>query len=229
MVIYRFRDLIFRERRLVIELALIGVAVILFIRIQDSVREGVPLPFDEAGLLFFRVADAPELLRGPSWMERLCRDLTALGGRPVLTLVTLIASGFFLLLRRFQALALIWATAITGTLLMGGLKDFYARPRPELIPGLSEVFSPSFPSGHAMMSAMIYGSLAVLVAWFVNERGLRIFLIGLAAGLVMLIGLTRIILGVHFPSDVVAGWLIGLAWVVMLSWVLGRLDRIRKS
>lgn len=229
MVNHRLWDQFFRNGRLLIGLVLIGVSVILFVSIQDPVRRGAPLPFDEAGLLFFRVPDAPELLRGPSWMERLCRDLSALGSRPVLTLVTLVASGFFLLLRRFQALALIWLTAITGTLLMGGLKDFYARPRPEVIPGLSEVFSLSFPSGHSMMSAMIYGSLAVLVASFVNERGIRIFLIGLAASLVMLIGLTRIILGVHFPSDVVAGWSIGLIWVVMLSWVLSRVDRSRQD
>lgn len=215
----RLQEFITRESVLLAILVLMGAAAWTFLEIQDGVRSGAPFDYDERILLFFRVPGSPEILRGPAWMESAVRDLTSLGGRAVLTLVTFAVSGFFVLRRQFRPLLLLWVVVIGGTLLMGELKAFYARPRPELNlrPGVET--SLSFPSGHAMMSTMIYMTLAVMIAEFQDRRRMRAYIVGFAAFLAALIGLTRVILGVHYPSDVVAGWTVGLCWA-LLCWLV---------
>jgi len=204
-----------------------GASAWTFLEIQNEVRKGAPPAYDERILLFFRVPGSPEILRGPAEMESVVRDLTSLGGRPVLTLVTLAVSGFFLLRRQFGPLLLLWVVVIGGYLLMSELKTFFARPRPEEALRLTGGASPSFPSGHAMMSTMIYMTLAIISAEFQEDRRLRFYLVGFAAFLAALIGLTRVILGAHFPSDVVAGWTLGLGWS-LLCWLFAhRLRRHR--
>jgi len=217
----RLKELITRESLLLSVLVLMGAAGWLFIEIQDEVREGDMLNFDERILLLFRVPDAPERLRGPDGLEYVVRDLTALGGTAVLTLLVLGVAGFFLLRRQFQPLVLMLTTVIGGTLLMAALKNFYARPRPELIPRLMDEHSHSFPSGHSTMATVVYLTLAVMVAAFQEQRRMRVYIVGFGALLAGLIGLTRVMLGVHYPSDVAAGWTLGVVWA-LLGWLVAQ-------
>lgn len=229
----RLREFITRESVLLAALALIGTAGWIFLEIQDNIRSGAAFDFDERILLFFRVPGSPEILLGPPWIEYAARDLTSLGGRAVLTLVTLAVSGVFLLRRQFQPLILLWIIVMGGTLLMGELKTFYARPRPDLNLRLSGETSLSFPSGHAMMSTMIYMTLAVMVAEFQEGRRMRVYTVSFAAFLAALIGLTRVVLGVHYPSDVIAGWTVGICWALfcwlVAHWLKRHLASFAKS
>ena len=215
----RLTEFITRESILLAVLVLMGTTGWIFHDIQDDIRSGTPSDLDERILLLFRVPGSPEVLRGPGWIENAVRDLTSLGGRAVLTLVTLAVSGFFLLRRQFRPLIFLWIVVISGTVLMGELKTFYARPRPGLSLRLAGESSLSFPSGHAMMSTMIYMTLAVMVAEFQKSGRLRVYIVGFAAFLATLIGLTRVILGMHYPSDVVAGWTVGLCWA-LFCWLV---------
>ncbi len=216
----RLKDFITGEWVLLGGMFLMGAAAWTFLEIQDDVRGAAPLAYDERILLFFRVPGSPESLRGPSGLEYAVRDLTSLGGRPVLTLVTLGFSGFLLLRRQFGPLLLLWVVAIGGYLIMSEMKNFFARPRPEWTLRLSGESSPlSFPSGHAMMSTMIYMTLAVIAAESQESRLIRFYLVGFATFLAALIGVSRVILGAHFPSDVLAGWTIGLCWA-LLCWLV---------
>jgi len=105
------------------------------------------------------------------------------------------------------------------------LKGFYDRPRPDLVPHMTQVDSPSFPSGHAQESAVIYFTLAAMLARLVEPRRLKLYFLGLAALFSFLVGMSRVYLGVHYPSDVLAGWMAGLAWAVLLWTVASYLQR----
>jgi undecaprenyl-diphosphatase len=147
------------------------------------------------------------------------RDFTALGGTGVLTVITLAVAGFLVATdKRHTAFAVITAVA-TGTALSQMLKWGFARPRPDLVPHAAEVYTASFPSGHSMLSAVVYLTLAALVAQTQPSRRVRAYLIGLAIAITMLVGASRIYLGVHWPTDVLGGWVVGATWA-LLSWLI---------
>jgi undecaprenyl-diphosphatase len=133
----------------------------------------------------------------------------------------LAVGGSLLARRQHHALALLLAATIGGILLNDFLKGIFARPRPIAELHLTEVRSLSFPSGHAMESAIIYLTLAALLARLVTTRALKLYFIGLAMFMIFVIGLSRVYLGVHYPSDVLAGWSAGLAWA-LLCWTAAR-------
>jgi undecaprenyl-diphosphatase len=155
---------------------------------------------------------------GPEWLERVAVDLTALGSHAVLVLLVLCATGWLLLARRDSTA--LWLILWSGgaTLLNAGLKTVFARPRPEVVDHLVVVVTHSFPSGHALMSAAIYLMLAGLPGHELMNPRLRHYLVGLAVLLTLLIGISRVYLGVHWPSDVLGGWFIGSLW----AWVATR-------
>ncbi len=200
-------------------LILIGAATWGFLELQDEIREGDPIGFDDRVLLWFREADAVGELRGPEWLETTARDITALGSIPVLTLLTIAVGGLFLLRRQYRPLILTIVTVIGGAFLVDGLKAIYARSRPEIVPHLVAETSLSFPSGHSTMSTVVYLSLAVMFAEFQHRRRVRVYIVSCAGILAILIGVSRVMLGVHFPSDVAAGWTIGLIWA-SLGWLV---------
>ncbi len=176
---------------------------------------------DERILLLLREPNDPSDPIGPQWVEEAARDVTALGGHTVLTLLVSSVLGFLLLGRHYPAGLLVLIATSGGGLLSTTLKGVYSRPRPDLVPHLAYVNSSSFPSGHAMLSAVVYLTLGALLARLVEWRWAKLYCVGVAVVLTLLVGASRVYLGVHYPTDVVAGWSGGLAWAV-LCWLVAR-------
>ena len=159
---------------------------------------------------------------GRPWLDAAMLDVTALGGFYVLTLVVLFSVGLLLTLRRYRTAGFVTAAVAGGVLLSRLIKLEIKRSRPESRHWLvSSMFGSdySFPSGHSMMSAVVYLTLALVFTAVIRRWKVRAFVIISSLLLVGLIGLSRMYLGVHYPSDVVAGWLGGLAWALMCRWV----------
>jgi undecaprenyl-diphosphatase len=190
-----------------------------FISLADEIVEGETEAFDRAVLLFFRSAGDPSDPIGPLWLEEAVRDVTALGGNLVLTIVTAAVIVYLLLARKRGAGLLVFVSVAGGTLLASLLKFFFQRARPDLVPHGAEVYTASFPSSHAMMSAVVYLTLGALLARIEVVPRLRLYFLALAALLTAMVGISRVYLGVHWPTDVVAGWAIGSAWA-MLVWLI---------
>ena len=185
-----------------------------FLAIASEMVEGETVGFDKAILTALRnPSDLADPI-GPPWLEQVMRDVTALGGVTVVTLVTLATLGFLLVSRRYRIAALVLSSIIGGSLMSSGLKAFFARPRPDLVAHVVEVNSLSFPSGHATLSAVTYLTLGALLATTQTEASRRGYILGIAVLLTLMIGVSRIYLGVHYPTDVLAGWSIGAAWAI---------------
>lgn len=192
-----------------------------FLQLANAVRAGETQRLDERLLLALRDPVDPAVPIGPRWMGEVGRDLTAVGGVAFLFLITGAVAGFLLLCRKVHALLLLVAIIGGGMLLSTLLKRAIDRPRPALVPHLSYVGSTSFPSGHSMLSAVVYLTLGSLLARLVRPVRLKLYLLAVALLLTFLVGVSRVYLGVHYPSDVLAGWAAGLAWAV-LCWLLTR-------
>jgi undecaprenyl-diphosphatase len=192
-----------------------------FVTLADVVLEGRTQGFDEWAVRTLRQPDDPQKPVGPEWMAEVARDLTALGGVAVLLLVTLGVAGFLFLNRKLAAMAFVLAAVASGLLVGSLLKAAFDRPRPEVVPYLSLVYTSSFPSGHSMMSAVVYLTLGALLTRMVARRRLKFYFLGVAFGLTGLIGVSRVYMGVHYPTDVLAGWTAGLVWAT-LCWLLAR-------
>ncbi|MBK6703007.1 MAG: phosphatase PAP2 family protein [Caulobacteraceae bacterium] len=196
----------------------IALPIFAFVEIAEEVGEGETRWFDESILLALRTADPADPI-GPRWVESSVMDITALGGFAVLALVTLMAVFYLLVNKKWgSALTLLVAT-IGGTLISEGLKVGFNRPRPDLVAHVVETTSMSFPSGHAMLSAVTYLTLGALIARTQEKRQMRGYVLGGAILVTLLIGLTRIYLGVHWPTDVLAGWCLGASWA-LLCWAV---------
>jgi undecaprenyl-diphosphatase len=191
----------------------------LFVFMADLVAGQHTQRLDDRVMRAFRVDGNPGRPAGPSWLPSVMRDVTALGSAPVLGFFVLAVTGALWARKQHHALALLLAATLGGRLLNFFLKDLFERPRPELALRLTEVTSTSFPSGHAMDSAVIYLTLAALLARLVKPRPLKLYFLGLAVALTAAVGFSRVYLGVHYPSDVLAGWTAGLAWS-LLCWTV---------
>ncbi|MDW5377755.1 phosphatase PAP2 family protein [Halomonas sp. HP20-15] len=192
-----------------------------FVELADAVLEGETQSIDERLLLALRnPADHSDPL-GPGWVEEIGRDFTALGGVAVLVLISLSALGYLLLARRYHA-ALFASIAVPGGMLLSTvMKMGYDRARPDLVPHETMVYTASFPSGHSMMSAVTYLTLAALLIRVQPALRLKAYLLILAVLLTLLVGVSRVYLGVHWPTDVLAGWTAGAAWA-SLCWLVMR-------
>lgn len=204
-------------------LAIVGLAgsTWAFLELAGEVLEGETLAFDKRLLLALRnPADLSDPL-GPGWLEEMGRDFTALGGTGVLVLLGASVIGYLLLRGRHRT-ALFTAAALTsGWLLSSLLKLGFDRPRPDLVPHGSIVYTTSFPSGHSMMAAVTYLTLAIMLARVHPHYRLKAYLLLIAILLTVLVGISRVYLGVHWPSDVLAGWTAGAAWA-SLCWLAAR-------
>ncbi len=190
-------------------------ALLLFLLVADAVMEGETLPLDEAILRALRQPGDLAHPIGPAWLSLAMRDITSLGGMTVLTLITVSVLTYLLLTGNRRMALLIFLAIAGGALMSTGLKNLFGRPRPDLVAHLVDVETLSFPSGHATLSAITYLTLGAMLARTQSSRAVRLYFIALAATLTALIGFSRIYLGVHWPSDVVAGWAIGIAWALL--------------
>jgi undecaprenyl-diphosphatase len=194
-------------------LAVLAAGLLGFAAVIDIIEDG-PHHFDEAVLRALRHPDRPDQPIGPHWLTLGIREITALGSIPVLGLLTLVALGYLAFDRRWRAVALLVLSLPGGLLLNTLLKAGFGRPRPELVARLMEVQTPSFPSGHAMLSAIGFLTLGALLASGSRRRRHRAYILTMAVLLTLLVGGSRVWLGVHWPSDVLAGWCLGAAWAM---------------
>lgn len=199
-----------------------------FVELAELARDTAPHSFDTSILLAFREPGSTADPIGPLWLEEAMRDLTALGSMIVLVLITTATVIYLFIMRRAGDALLVLVAVGCGQILSSLLKLGIDRPRPDLVSHLAPVQTLSFPSGHAMMSAVTYLTLGSLLAAFVQGRAARIYFVVLAVLLTVLVGISRIYLGVHWPTDVLAGWCAGFAWA-MLCWAAARLLRRRNG
>jgi undecaprenyl-diphosphatase len=193
--------------------------------IAQEVVEGEPIAFDRWVMFAFRHASDPSLPLGPSWLPEVARDVTALGSTVVLGIVLLVVTGYLFAAGKRHTGWFVLATVLSGTALNSLLKLAFARPRPDLVTPLTKVLTLSFPSGHAALSAICYLTLGTLLARTQASRAIRIHLIVTAMVLTLLVGVSRIYLGVHYPTDVLAGWCIGIAWALICWTIMSRFQR----
>lgn len=211
---------------------LIVIAVWILAELSDEVIEGETRDLDTRILLMLRAPGDVSNPIGPAYLEEIGRDLTALGGVAVITLITLMVAGFFLLARQWRTAVYMLATVGGGVLVSGLAKSLFDRPRPDLVPHGSMVYTSSFPSGHSMMAAVAFLTLGVLIARLQDRRSLKIYVMAVAVFLTLLVGVSRVYLGVHWPTDVAAGWLAGGAWAMIclaIARVLGRSGVIERD
>ncbi len=196
-----------------------------FLVVADQVADGETQKFDDGVIRSLRRVDDPAIPVGPRWLEENVRDLTALGGVPVLLIVTTAVVLYLGLSRTYHAMWLVLGSAVGGQLLSVWLKGMFARPRPAVVPHLMRVDFSSFPSGHSMNAAAVYLTLGLLLARLTTYRRLQVYFVSLAILLSVLVGISRVYLGVHYPSDVLAGWTAGSAWAACCWLFAGYLQR----
>jgi len=221
----RFRTL---ERRELTWLMIgVGVCLLLwgFLALASEVMEGDTKTLDMRILVALRKSDDPSRPIGPDWVQNSLMDLTAIGGPTVLGLVVVSVAGFLLLQGRYHTAIVVLATAASGEIANYAMKNLFLRPRPDVVPHLRDVTSSSFPSGHAMESAIIYLTLGAMLMRLAERRVTKMYCIGIAIVLTLLVGISRVYLGVHYPTDVIAGWMFGFFWASLCWMVAKRFER----
>jgi undecaprenyl-diphosphatase len=195
-----------------------------FLAIADEVREGGTRAIDNWLFWVFRHPGDPALPVGPAWFNSAMRDITALGGWALLSLWTFVTAGYLYLQRRYRLMGLVLGAMGGGALLSEILKAVFARERP---PGADLLVKESFgfPSGHSMMAALVYPTLAILLARIMPSLKIRFYLLSVGVLLMFLIGFSRIYLGLHYATDVLAGWSAGLAWASLIWFIAWYLQR----
>jgi len=199
----------------------IVLALLAFSKTAGEMMEGDLREFDDSVLRMMRSADDTTVPIGPPWLVQVAIDVTALGGTGVLAIILMIVLGYLALEHRYDAIVLIVVATSGGGALSEFLKWWFARKRPEIVPHLVDVGSASFPSGHSLLAVVTYLTLGALLARFIKRRRTRTYCIVVSLLLAVLIGLSRVYLGVHYPTDVLAGWSAGLAWALP-CWLVAR-------
>lgn len=207
------------EKLPVVLIASIAAFVFVFSQVAALVFTGNARGFDEWLMLAFRAPGNSALPIGPGWLVDTARDFTALGSTGVVVFIVTMAVLFLIVTRKYFTAAYVVAAAVLGALLNNLLKVGFARPRPDIVAHSVEVHTASFPSGHSMMSAVVYLTLGMLLARSQAEPRVKVFMISISVLLTLLIGISRVYLGVHWPTDVLAGWTLGAGWA-LLCWLL---------
>jgi undecaprenyl-diphosphatase len=218
----RLREWVHSEIMILVLLLVVAGGAACFIRIADWVRDREIQGFDEKVLRGLRSEADPAVPIGPWWVADVARNITALGSVPVLLLLVISVSGFLYLLGKRHAMGFLLVCVVGGVVLTIILKETFGRARPDLVPRLEAVSSASFPSGHSMMSAVVYLTLAVMLARIFASMRIRVYVICVAVTVSLLVGLSRMFLGVHYPSDVLAGWIVGFVWSIS-CWIAARI------
>ena len=210
-----------QEAVVLVALLVVVFSLFAFVKIAEELGEGELASFDERFLRLLRVPGQPHVPIGPTWLLEVAQDITVLGGRTMLVSVAVFTIGYLALERKYGAMWLVTAAVTGGSLLETVLKQLFSRGRPSVVPHLVAVTSPSFPSGHSMLGAIMYLTLGALLARFATRRRTKIYLLAVAVVITVVIGATRVYLGVHYPSDVLAGWCAGLIWA-LACWLVAR-------
>jgi undecaprenyl-diphosphatase len=187
--------------------------------LASEVLEGETQKLDRHILLMMRNPNDTSAPAGGPWMEEVMRDISALGGVFWIPFVTIAVVVYLLIQNRMARSAYVGGAVVTGAILSLLLKREFQRPRPDLLPHGSVAYMSSFPSGHSLVSAVVYLTLGALLASSQNQLASKIYIVALSVVTVLLVGISRVYLGVHWPSDVVAGWLAGTGWAT-LSWLV---------
>ena len=208
---------------LVVLLGGLGILVLMlaFFLLAAEVLEGDTQAFDVRVLTALRRADDPSMPIGPAWLRAGALDITALGSPTVLGLTTLAVCGFLVLQRMIRTAAFVFVATTGGWVLNAVLKGVFQRARPSVVPHLQDVMSLSFPSGHAMTSAAVYLTLGALTMRVASGRVTKFYCMATAMLVTLLVGTSRVFLGVHYPTDVLAGWLAGMFWA-LACWIVER-------
>jgi undecaprenyl-diphosphatase len=200
---------------------ILGAGLLLgFARLANLAGRGSAPAFDEWLIVALRTPGDLADPIGPAWVEEMMRDFTALGSTGVLTVMVLAIAGFLAMTRKGHAALFVLASVAGGVLISQTMKWAYARPRPDLVPHGAEVFTASFPSGHSMMSAVVYLTLGALLARTEADRAVKAYILTVAVLLTVLVGASRVYLGVHWPTDVLAGWALGGLWALVCLMVM---------
>ena len=217
----RFKPRDREELRILLSAVAVLAMIWTFAALASDVREGETRQFDEWVLNALRQDGDKSQLKGPRWLTWGAQDITALGSPTVLGLTVLAVTGYLFLQGLYRNGLFIFVASTGGWVLNWILKEVFARARPDVVPHLREVMSSSFPSGHALTSAAIYLTLGTLLMRIAEGRLTKYYCIAIAMFVTFLVGVSRVFLGVHYPSDVVAGWLIGMSWA-LLCWAVER-------
>ena len=195
--------------------------LVVFSKLASEVLEGETQSFDKKILLALR--DPADLSRpiGPRWLVSGALDITALGSATVLGLTVFAVAGFLLLQGLWRRALFVTLASCGGWFINAALKQLFQRPRPDVVPHLREIMTMSFPSGHALQSAVVYLTLGALLMQIAQRRLTKLYCMLVAMLATVLVGASRVYLGVHYPTDVLAGWLIGLSWA-LLCWMIER-------
>jgi undecaprenyl-diphosphatase len=195
--------------------------------LADEVLEGETVAVDRAVTLLFRDNGDLNDPIGPMWLEEAARDVTSLGSFSILGLIVIVTVSYLWLHGKRSVATFVSIAVLSGTVLSNVLKEVFDRPRPD-VEAATRVFTASFPSGHATLSAVVFLTLGVLLAESTSDKRLRGFFIGLGIFLTLTVGISRVYLGVHYPTDVIAGWSLGAAWA-LLCWACYKALGIRRQ
>jgi undecaprenyl-diphosphatase len=210
-----------RVERLTLFVVILAAAVLFaFATLGNAVGRGSTRAFDEWLIVALRTPGDLSDPIGPKRLEEMMRDFTAMGGTGVLSLMVLAIAGFLVMTRKGFAALFVLVSVVGGLLISQTMKWAYARPRPGLVPHATEVFTASYPSGHSMMSAVVYLTLGALLARTQTDRTVKAYVLVMAVILTILVGVSRVYLGVHWPTDVLAGWALGGVWALICLFVM---------
>ncbi|MBL0969021.1 MAG: phosphatase PAP2 family protein [Brevundimonas sp.] len=204
-------------------LLVVAFGVMTFVEIADDMTEADGQAFD--WMVLHWMQPTPGETRGPWWMHEAAADLTSLGGISVLTLFALIAFVFLLIQRKRLSAVLLVLGLVGGVALSEGLKALFDRARPPAAYQAVETLNASFPSGHTLLSTVFYLTLGVMLTRAFTQKRFKAFVLVCAMLIALLVGLTRVYLGAHWASDVLAGWSVGAAWAMTLWLVAYAVER----
>lgn len=220
-----------REPLILLTIGCIAGGVWAFIELAEEIGDNETHSIDRKILLSMRTPGNSSDPLGPIWFEEAVRDITALGGVTVLSLITLAVICYLCLQRKSHTAFVVFIAVAGGMILSTLLKAIFGRPRPDVVSHLYHAFHSSFPSGHSMMAAVTYLTLGALLAKSQPNRLLKLYFISLAMIITAIVGVSRIYIGVHWPSDVLGGWAAGAAWALfwwfLANWLqlLGKIEK----
>jgi undecaprenyl-diphosphatase len=204
-----------RETRILIAIAVAAGLLIVAGKLASEILEGDLMGLDRRLLLALRHTDNPAQPLGPLWLRVAARDITGLGSPAVLTLIVAATAGFLVLKRSTYAAAALVLAVVGGTAASSVAKNLIGRARPQFVAEVAQTQTYSFPSGHAFLSALVFITLGAFLAREQQDARVRLYIFGVALVTTFLVGLSRVYIGVHWPTDVVAGWCAGAAWALL--------------